>query len=70
MGTTMLGHDYVTQDDGPSRIRSDWTKNFDGTIDKTGTVVKGAVDKFASEVCRQVTVGYREREWNSWAMRK
>ena len=66
-GGIMAGHDYVTQSE---LTTSDWTVNFDGTIDETGTVVKGAVDKFAAEVCRQVTVAYRENAWNTWAMRK
>ena len=46
------------------------TINYDGTVDETGTVVKGAVDKFAASVCRQVTVSYREGNWNTWAVRK
>ena len=69
-GGIMAGHDYVTQDDGPAQGGQDWTINFDGTKDETGTVVKGAVDKFAAEVCRQLTIGYRENGWNTWAMRK
>jgi len=70
MGGIMAGHDYVTQDDRPQQTGQDWTHNYDGTIDKTGTVVKGEVDKFATEVCRQLTISYREHAWNSWAMRK
>ena len=70
VGGIMAGHDYVTQDDGPERTGQDWTTNYDGTKDLTGTVVKGAVDTFATTVCRQVTVSYRERGSNTWAMRK
>jgi hypothetical protein len=67
-GGILAGHDYVTQEEvGPSQ---DWTINYDGTKDETGTVVKGAVDKFAEEVCRQVTVEYRQPHWNSWAIRR
>jgi predicted O-methyltransferase YrrM len=69
-GGIMAGHDYVTQNDGPQQTSQVWTTNYDGTKDETGTVVKGAVDKFAAEVCRQVTVSYRESEWNTWAVRK
>jgi hypothetical protein len=69
-GGILAGHDYVTQDDGPANTGQDWTVNFDGTKDETGTVVKGAVDLFASQVCRQVTVAYRESHWNTWALRK
>jgi len=70
VGGIMAGHDYVEQNDGPTQTNQDWTTNYDGTVDETGTVVKGAVDKFAAKVCRQVTVSYRERGWNTWAMRK
>lgn len=70
VGGIFAGHDYVVQNDGPQQGGQDWTTNYDGTKDETGTVVKGAVDKFAAEVCRQVTVSYREMYWNTWAMRK
>merc|ERR1712086_974128 len=70
VGGIIAGHDYVTQDDGPEQTRQDWTTNYDGTKDRTRTVVKGAVDAFAASVCRQVTVAYRERSWNTWAFRK
>jgi hypothetical protein len=68
VGGILAGHDYVTQEDVGAG--QDWTTNYDGTIDETGTVVKGAVDKFANSVCRQVTVSYREGNWNTWAIRK
>lgn len=71
----MAGHDYVTnQEVLPSQ---DWSINYDGSKDETGRVVKGAVDDFFSDKfghllgCpRQITVGYRERHWNTWATRK
>lgn len=66
VGGIIAGHDYVTNDE----TGQNWTVNYDGTIDLTGTVVKGAVDAFAMSVCRQVTVSYRESEFNTWAMRK
>lgn len=69
-GGIFAGHDYVTQNDGPKQTGQDWTLNWDGSIDETGTVVKGAVDKFAQEVGRQVTITYREKGWNSWLLRK
>jgi len=69
-GGIFAGHDYVTQDDGPSRTGQDWTLNYDGSRDETGLVVKGAVDQFAASVCRQVAVSYRENGWNTWAIRK
>jgi hypothetical protein len=70
-GGILAGHeDYVSQDDGPARTGQDWTVNFGGTKDEAETVVKGAVDLFASHVCRQVIVAYRESQWNTWALRK
>jgi len=69
-GGIMAGHDYVEQNDGPARSGQNWTVNYDGTIDETGTVVKGAVDKFSGGKCRQITVSYRENAWNTWALRK
>lgn len=59
-GGIYAGHDYVAQNDGPQQSGQDWTVNYDGTKDDTKTVVKGAVDKFATENCRQITVSYRE----------
>ncbi len=43
----MAGHDYMTQAE-VSKIDGyqKWTVNFDGTIDETGTVTRGAVDTF------------------------
>ena len=70
-GGIFAGHDYMTQKEvtkeTPNQV---WTKNYDGTIDTTGGVVKGAVDGFARRVGRQLVVSYRERAWNTWAMRK
>ena len=60
VGGIIAGHDYVTNDE----TGQNWTVNYDGTIDMTGTVVKGAVDAFAVSVCRQVTVSYREGSFN------
>eukprot|EP00602_Paraphysomonas_sp_CaronLab_P001409 CAMPEP_0185026248 /NCGR_PEP_ID=MMETSP1103-20130426/10182_1 /TAXON_ID=36769 /ORGANISM="Paraphysomonas bandaiensis, Strain Caron Lab Isolate" /LENGTH=114 /DNA_ID=CAMNT_0027559757 /DNA_START=408 /DNA_END=749 /DNA_ORIENTATION=- len=57
-GGIIGGHDYVTQNDGPMQSGQDWTINFDGTRDKLGRAVKGAVDEFASSICRQVVVTY------------
>jgi hypothetical protein len=77
VGGIMAGHDYVTQDEGPQQTGQDWTKNFDGTIDKTRTVVKGAVNKFARENNLIVNTGSgedsgwpRKSPWPSWAVRK
>jgi hypothetical protein len=58
--------------------------NFDGSIDKSGRVVKGAVDDFFGGLSitpyvsppelqrcpRQVTVTYRESAWNTWMVVK
>ena len=66
-GGLMAGHDYVEQSEVGEQ---DWTVNYDGTIDETGTVVKGAVDAFAKEHHLPISVSYREQNWNTWAVRK
>eukprot|EP00211_Chloroparvula_japonica_P013992 CAMPEP_0119155028 /NCGR_PEP_ID=MMETSP1310-20130426/51538_1 /TAXON_ID=464262 /ORGANISM="Genus nov. species nov., Strain RCC2339" /LENGTH=242 /DNA_ID=CAMNT_0007147615 /DNA_START=299 /DNA_END=1024 /DNA_ORIENTATION=- len=66
-GGIFAGHDYVTQPDLIAfGSKQNWTVNYDGTVDKTGLVVKGAVDEFAKEKQRQVIVSYRQLFWNSW----
>jgi len=79
-GGIMAGHDYVTQFEGPQQGGQRWQVNYDGTEDKTNTVVKGAVDRFSTERCRQLTIAYGEpfaksgkRDkwlWPTWALRK
>ena len=44
----MAGHDFVYQWEGPTRTKQNWTVNFDGTVDLTGRVVRGAVEDFFS----------------------
>jgi hypothetical protein len=72
-GGLMMGHDYVTQDEIGNQ---NWTVNYDGTIDHTGLVTRGAIDDFfmtnpdTNPHYRQVVVAYREGSWNSWAVRK
>ena len=66
----LCGHDYEEQWDGPQSNNQHWEKNYDGTIDTTGRVVRGAVDDFAEKVHRQVAVSYREQHWNTWCIRK
>jgi len=58
--------------------------NFDGSVDRSGRVVKGAVDDFFGgrsiapytsppelQRCpRQVSVTYREAAWNTWMVAK
>lgn len=68
-GGIFAGHDYVTQAEGPTQSGQDWTLNFDGTIDATGTVVKGAVNKFAKERGLKVWVG-RSEAWPTWVVVK
>jgi hypothetical protein len=82
MGGIFAGHDYTEQSepygaDCPQSTNQDWTHNFDGTVDETKRVTKGAIDDFFSDrfgdmkgCPRQVTVSYRERAWNSWAAGK
>ena len=64
----MAGHDYVTQDEGPQQSKQDWTLNYDGTIDLTRTVVKGAVNKFAA--LHGLTITTSKEAWPSWAAQK
>lgn len=66
----MCGHDYEEQDDGPKTTNQRWDINYDGSIDSTGRVVRGAVDDFAANFSRQVQVSYREGNWNTWCIRK
>jgi hypothetical protein len=58
-----------------SKVKQDWTKNFDGTVDTTGQVTRGAVLDFFSDASsdheRQITVTYNEKnKFFSWAVRK
>lgn len=70
VGGIMAGHDYVHQMDGPQQTLQNWTKNFDGTYTSSGRAVKGAIDDFAARYSLQVTISYRERSFNTWAIRK
>jgi hypothetical protein len=82
MGGIMAGHDYTLQDEpndapSPRRSHQDWTKNYDGTIDTTGRVTKGAVDDFFHDILgdmkgcpRQLTISYREPGYNTWVVGK
>ena len=72
-GGIMAGHDYVTQEEVSRmspKVKQDWTKNFDGTVDETGRVLKGAADDFSSFINRQLTISYQEGAWHTWAVRK
>ena len=80
-GGIFAGHDYITQLElteewlsRPRRARrnplQNWTLNYDGTVDRTGLVVKGAVDLFARRVRRQVQVSYRDGPFSTWAVRR
>ena len=66
-GGIMCGHDFVEQFEVGAQ---NWTINYDGTSDKTGTVVKGAVEKFARQHRLPISVSYREHNWNTWCLRK
>lgn len=63
------GHDFVTAEE-VKWTHQDWSKNYDGTVDPQGRAVKGAVLEFADKVGRQITVSYREGNWNTWCIRK
>lgn len=97
-GGIMAGHDYTMQKE-PQPVKEiphftqrgkdpswsqDWTRNFDGTIDKTGRTVKGAVDDFfggesrppyesppeLKRCPRQLSITYRELGFNTWYVAK
>eukprot|EP00747_Dinoflagellata_sp_TGD_P193014 gnl/TRDRNA2_/TRDRNA2_58655_c0_seq1.p1 gnl/TRDRNA2_/TRDRNA2_58655_c0~~gnl/TRDRNA2_/TRDRNA2_58655_c0_seq1.p1 ORF type:complete len:335 (-),score=38.49 gnl/TRDRNA2_/TRDRNA2_58655_c0_seq1:74-1078(-) len=72
---------YMVAGGDPHTQGQDWTLHDDGTRDRSGRAVKGAVDDFFSGIAeeappelkrcpRQVVVTYRENQWNSWALRK
>lgn len=65
-GGIMAGHDYLTATEGPPW--SNWSINSDGTVNFRS--VKGAVDDFANKNGLQLTVSYREKNYNTWAVRK
>lgn len=65
-GGIMAGHDYLTGIEGPPW--SNWSINSDGTVNFRS--VKGAVDDFANKYGLQLTVSYREKNYNTWAVRK
>ena len=96
-GGIMAGHDYTEQTEpgrtdvrlsrpiwDPTRKKENWTVNFDGSVDTSGRVVKGAVDDFFGGIARgtygspkelrrcpqQVMVTYRENAWNTWVVAK
>jgi len=68
----------------PKTRGQNWTLNFDGSVDRSGRAVKGAVDDFFGGVAlppygspaelmacpRQISVTYRELAWNSWIVIK
>ena len=78
-GGIMAGHDYVTtaelKGDQPNE---DWSLNFDGTRDTTGTLLVGAVNEVfmsgtaeSNPYFRQVVVTYREGHiYATWMVRK
>ena len=67
-GGLFAGHDFVTQDEGPRQTGQDWTLNYDGTIDHTRTVVKGAVKRFAME--NNLVISQGQEAFPSWAIIK
>lgn len=69
-GGIFAGHDYLSSADVPDEISDDWSVNYDGTKDPLGRAVKGAVDEFANKHSLQLTIGYQEAPWSSWALRK
>lgn len=70
-GGIFAGHDFVDQDDvDKGFLRQDWTKNYDGTVDHSRRVARGAIVDFARAHDRQLVITYRETNWNTWLLRK
>ena len=68
----LAGHDYVNADFAHKITDQHWDVGPDGEIESEGLAVKGAVDDFAREFCRQVSVTYDEEVawfW-TWLIRK
>ena len=94
-GGVIAGHDYTLQTEprgpyhlkeegDPTDTKQNWTLNYDGTVDRSGRVVRGAVDDFFQGIAPaghaamaqlaacplQVVVTYREPAWNTWMVAK
>eukprot|EP00921_Rhytidocystis_pertsovi_P001788 GHVQ01003078.1.p1 GENE.GHVQ01003078.1~~GHVQ01003078.1.p1 ORF type:complete len:572 (-),score=98.45 GHVQ01003078.1:73-1788(-) len=74
-GGIMAGHDYVTQFElysfvWPSHVDPFWAVSPNGTVERDGGLVKGAVDEFALEVARPVFVTSRHGSFDTWIIRK
>lgn len=69
-GGIMAGHDYIDALEVGEMGQQNWSVNSDGSIDKLGRAVKGAVDEFAAKINVQVVLSYRDGPWNSWVLRK
>ena len=74
VGGIMAGHDYIYAAEHPGYASgtSNYSINFDGTVDPLGRAAKGAVDDFFTQcVPRQVVATYREPHvYASWMVRK
>lgn len=71
-GGILAGHDFTTQElwgSGPGEHQN-WTINYDGSIDVSGRVVRGAVEDFAKRKNRQIQLTYKDGNLPSWAIRK
>mmetsp|Transcript_87449 Transcript_87449/g.155099 ORF Transcript_87449/g.155099 Transcript_87449/m.155099 type:complete len:237 (-) Transcript_87449:166-876(-) len=67
LGGIMAGHDFNNAAFA-AKPGQDWTLNYDGTRDPEGRAVKGAVEEFAKQMSRTITVGTDDKP--SWAIRK
>lgn len=71
-GGILAGHDFTTQEiwgHGPGPHQN-WTINYDGSIDVSERVVRGAVEDFAKRKQRQIQITYKDGGLPSWAIRK
>ena len=67
-GGIFAGHDYVHPEWVKKKTKQDWRVNYDGTTDKGGLAVIGAVNDFAAKHGRRVHVTLDM--WCSWIIRK
>ena len=67
-GGIMAGHDYENGPDVMRKSGQDWAVCMNGT--RVETAVLGAVNDFFEKEGLQVVVAYREKDWNSWMVRK
>ena len=62
-GRVISGHDYIDCDENLDKKINNLRLQPDNSLQKNA--VKGVVIEFAKSVKRQISVTYREKEWNT-----